>query len=70
MTKRVVESIEERLAHARAFFLAQAEAARKSEKHETYEHLCRLVESVQETARQLDYLKAQMEEFRHGLSLR
>ena len=60
---------DERMEEARAFFSARAAAVQDEAERQQLTHLADMAESVQEVVRTLDYMKIQLQEIRHALSL-
>ena len=60
---------DERMEEARAFFSARAAAVQEEAERQQLAHLADMAESVQELVRTLDYMKIQLQEIRHALSL-
>lgn len=60
---------DERMEEARAFFSARAAAVQDEAERQQLNHLADMAESVQEVVRTLDYIKIQLQDIRHTLSL-
>ena len=60
---------DERMAKAEKYFRELAELKTGTADQETYEHMRRVAETVQETLRLLEHMKMQMEDLRHKVAV-
>ncbi|MEK7348138.1 MAG: hypothetical protein AABZ94_04640 [Candidatus Eisenbacteria bacterium] len=60
---------DERMELAEQYFRKLATGKASTEDRATYEHLCHMAETIQETLRLLEHVKMQTEDLRHKVSV-